>query len=219
MNEDEIRTVIESDERIAAIAQEIAQLGYDLHVNQSKGAEARLGQLRQERCNLGEAKETLLGAIDGLRKRSALAQNAIALTDAAKRCKRVCELLVALQECATQLDVCAGDVVKVQAWWRIDPGPKNPPLIARVGDIVANIFVELKALGLDHGVVWPPRLWGLADVEDFRRDFMTMAQRYSGRFASSRRNLVEAIEGWADNVRAAVLQHEQTNREKTDAAA
>ena len=57
--------------RVEALVIERQSLGYDLHINESKQAKARLSELAQELSHLHEEKDTLAGAIAELKKRAA----------------------------------------------------------------------------------------------------------------------------------------------------
>jgi hypothetical protein len=197
--------------RIEVIAQERQRLGYDLHINQSKDAAAQLGKLADELRRLSEEKETLSGAIAELKRRATDAARVVARTEALSHIKRIEELLVALVDCAPQLDLSWGHISIGQAGgYRHVVGPKNPPLFVEAGTLVAEIFGELKALGLDRGVSWPARGrgFGIGTAEDLRRASEAAVKQYQHCGLPSSRNFVGLIDALSNSVRTAMKQHE-----------
>jgi hypothetical protein len=168
--------------------------------------------LREERSRLRDEKETLAGAVAELKRRLLLAQSERAAADAQQHINRVDKLLVALVECAPQLDACWGTVVPGQAGgFRHVVGPKNSGLYVKAGTLVGEIIGALKALKLDRGVSWPPRRFELMHIDDFRIELEKLVQAFQlGRLVRTR-NFVHLIGDWSASVRAALAQHEQTD--------
>jgi hypothetical protein len=204
---------------IEAKTHEVARLGYDLHVD-NKDAEPQLRKLREERSRLRDEKETLTGAVAKLQKLLADARKLEADADARGHTKRLLELIGALEEMAGSLDACFGTYVKgSMGGLRHEVGPKNPPLLDRCGECIGQIFLAMKAIDdvtrsdLRKGVVWPPGPWSKGHVADLRKVFERVVLQYCSPRLPSARNFAGLITALADSIKAALAQHEQTNRE------
>jgi hypothetical protein len=210
-------------DQVSRIEDQRQSLAYTVYANGDERQKAELTALNNRLAELAVTIENLDVALAEARRRLAAAHEAVARTDASERCKRIEQLLLALGECASPLDVSWGRIETGQAGGFIHRvGPKNPPLFERAGTLIAEIVVELRALRLDRGVAWPSptagRGFGIGTAEDLRRAVETAVKQYALARLPGTRNFVNLIEALATSVRAAM--REQTNsEEKTDVAA
>jgi hypothetical protein len=150
---------------IEAKTHEVAQLGYDLHVD-NKAAEAQLRKLRDERSRLRDEKETLAGAVAKLKKLLDAAKAAVVQVDAADH--RACArgILRELHEIAPTLDATHEHVDGAGRVFT-----SNPPACLRAGTLIGALFVELRSLGLTT-VTWPPARWDVGGRETLKKELM-----------------------------------------------
>jgi hypothetical protein len=171
------------------------------------------------------ASEMELASLDAAKraanKQVAAVKQAIGQEAARQHFKRLHEALDALQEMAGPLDdVLGGLQPGSMGGKKYVPGPANPPLLDRAGECIGQIFTQLKAIdactGSDvrRGVSWPPGSWSRGHVADLRKALEGAAQTYCGRLPPpSERNFSGLIGVLVAGVKAALAQHEQTNRE------
>jgi hypothetical protein len=156
--------------RVEDIQRKIARFGYDLHVGGKKDVEAQIDKLLQERLQLGNQYETLLGAIDGLRERKAAA-HAAAVRDAEKEhARNALAVLAELLALSPKLD----ELVRhprpedgVESYCQNDP-----PTCCAAAKLMAVLVNEhLRALKLTEASF--PKSWhGAANKQDLEREFM-----------------------------------------------
>jgi hypothetical protein len=157
---------------------------------------------------------SLDAALRAANKQVVAAKQAVGHEAAKHHFKKLHEQLGALEALAGPLDACWGTLVATgYGGQRREIGPKNGPLFTKTGTIVGEIIKELRALSLDRGVTWPPRLWDVMHVDDLRLELQSFTEHF-GRLPSPR---ACNFAGLIAVLVAALAQHEQTE-ERADAA-
>jgi hypothetical protein len=207
-------------DRATARAKELAAarevLAYAALTGNDAKAQDELATLNQQSAELAVAIANIDSADAEARRRLDAAKRDVAHDAFAATHARIERSLVFLvDECAPKLDVRWGTITTGQAGGFIhNVGPKDPQLFVKAGTLIREIVGELKALGLDRAVSWPPRRFELMHVGDLRIELQKMAQAYCGRIPPpSECNFTGLIGALAAHIKAAMAQYEQTNRE------
>jgi hypothetical protein len=150
--------------RVEEIQREIGRLGYDLHVGGNKDAAVQVVTLRQERLRLGDHYETLLGAIDGLRERKAVAARRADLATAQGHRARAAHILAELEPLGAMLDRTIPHPDDGNPY-----SPADPQLQCKVAALTGALTTELRALRLAD-VVFPSHwAWDRASKADLAK--------------------------------------------------
>jgi hypothetical protein len=215
--------------RVEALVIERQSLGYDLHINESKQAKARLSELAQELSHLHEEKDTLAGAIAELKKRAADAMRVTERADASERCKRARELLIEIEACGPLLD----RVIEHPEGGMYSPN--DPPLQSKVAALAGDLLTELRALRLTDAT-FPRYRWDLSTKPDLTKALRDTVRAgwpaLSGKIMPNtsasvpfgeRRyisiDFVKLLAVWCAAVRADLTRYERANTEQSNAAA
>jgi hypothetical protein len=203
-----------ASEQVSKIAARRQVLAYAVLARADKKAQDELAVLNQQLADLAVTVGDIDGAVAEARRRLDAAQRATSHEIATGHTKRLLELISNLEETAGPLDTCLGKMVAGQmGGLRYSPGLANPPLLLATGNKLASIVQELTALGLDRGVKWPPGRWDRAHVADLRIELQAFVEHFGRLPAPSGRNFAGLIGVLVAGVKAALAQHEQTNRE------
>ena len=191
-----------ASEQVSKTAARRQVLAYTVLAHADKKAQDELTTLNQQLADLAVTVGDIDGAVAEARRRLAATQQAANRADAQVHIDRINELLTAVQELAPKLDVCWGSIVKGSAGgFRHEVGPKDPPLLDKVGNLVVEITGELKALKLDRAV-WLPGNFALMHVDDFRIQLEKLAQAYQHGPPVRAHNFVELISSWSASVKS-----------------
>jgi hypothetical protein len=175
-----------ASEQAKKISAERQAWAYSAHVDGSEQAKTRLAALNKSMSEMATTIESLDASLLEAKRRLDAARQATNRAEALVHINHIDKSLAALVDCAPQLDVCWGKLVATGfGGQRREIGPKNGPLFNKTGAIVAELVAALKALSLDRGATWPPRLWDVMHVDDLRLLLQSLAEHF-GRLPAPR---------------------------------
>jgi hypothetical protein len=156
-----------TSQRAEQIAAARRELGYQLHVVNSRAAAERLTELNAQMYELAETIASLDDALIEARRRLDQAHQVAAHAAGRARIGRVHEILDSLTAIAPKLDEGTGSAAPSAMPTSEQPRFfRNPPLQVKTAALIYDLFAELHALGIATEVKFPVGRWDVAARQD-----------------------------------------------------